>query len=35
MGSWPLSTPVSSAASVTFLVNGPIWSSELAKAVRP
>ena len=33
--SWPLMTFIISAASGTSHVNGPIWSSELAKATSP
>ncbi len=34
-GSRPCSAPSSNAASVTFLVSGPHWSSEEAKAIIP
>ncbi len=34
-GSCPAKTSKSSAASSTVVANGPIWSSELAKATSP
>ena len=35
IGSCPAMTSSSSAASLTDVANGPIWSSELANATRP
>ena len=34
-GSWPPITSKRRAASATDVANGPIWSSELAKATSP